>query len=184
MEASGATIIGWRFRFVASFCAMGILAVGGWAKENPRETVRASFAGRPVLVEYGRPSLQGRDVLTLIEPGQLWRLGADAPTTVESQRDLEFGDVRVPKGKHILIVRCIEPGVWSLVVSAAPASNYSPSSRIAEVLMRFGQGQSQVEELAIHLSNSNGKGSIEIAWGPYRLSGQFVPARALSDHAR
>jgi Protein of unknown function (DUF2911) len=156
---------------------MGILAVAGWAKENPRGTAQAYFAGRPVLVEYGRPSLQGRNVLTLIEPGQLWRLGADAPTTIQSQRDLEFGEVRVPKGKHILIVRYIEPGLWSLVVSTDPAIDYSPSSRIAEVPMRFEQGQSPVQELAIHLSNRKGKGAIEIVWGAYRLSTQFAPAR-------
>jgi Protein of unknown function (DUF2911) len=167
----------WRLRVAASFCAMGIFVVAGWAKENPRATVRASFAGTAVLVEYGRPSLQGRDVLNLIEPGQLWRLGADAPTTIESHRALEFGGVRVPEGKHILIVRYIGPGLWSLVFSAAPAIDYAPSARIAEVLMRFERGQNPVQQLAIQLSNRKGKGTIEIAWGAYCLSAQFVPVR-------
>lgn len=167
----------WCVRAVTSFCVMGVLAIGGWAVENPRETVRALFAGRVVLVEYGRPSLHGRDVLNLIEPGQLWRLGADAPTTIESPRALDFGGVRVPKGKHILIVRYIKPGLWSLVVSAAPAIDYAPSARIAEVLLRFEKTQTPVQQLAIRLSNTKGKGGIEIAWGAYRLSARFIPAR-------
>jgi hypothetical protein len=177
-RGNGAVAARWCIQAAVSLGVIGILAAGSWAKENPRGTTRAYFGGRPVIIEYGRPWLRGRNILTFLEPGQLWRLGADAPTTIESQRDLKFGDVRVPKGKHILLVRYIEPGIWSLVFSTAPAIDYGPSSRIAEALMGFKQGQSPVEQLAIHLSNVKGKGALEIAWGAYRLLAEFGLARA------
>jgi hypothetical protein len=163
---------------IAVFCALAMVLTDGWAASSPRGVARASFGKAGVTVQYGRPSLLGRDVLNLIEPGQLWRLGADAPTTIQSDTALDFGDgVRVQRGKHILIVRYIRPGVWSLVFSKAPAIDYAPSTRLAETLMRFERTRTPVQELNIHLYSKNGKGLIQIAWGAYRLSARFVPAR-------
>ncbi|HTV54155.1 MAG TPA: DUF2911 domain-containing protein [Terriglobia bacterium] len=164
-------------RAVALLCVAGSFSTVACVGNNPRQTVRLEFRHSTVRVEYGRPSLRGRDPLKLIEPGQLWRLGADAPTTIEADRDLDFGGVRVPKGRHILIVRFIQPGSWSLVVSTTPAIDYAPSARIAEVLMRFEGSRHPVQELEIHLSSAKGHGAIKIAWGAYRLSAQFVPAQ-------
>jgi Protein of unknown function (DUF2911) len=162
---------------IALLCVAWSFPAEGWATNNPRQTVRAQFRGGAVRIEYGRPSLRGRDVLNLIEPGQLWRLGADAPTTIEANTDLNFGGVRVPKGKHVLIVRFIQPGYWSLVFSTSPAIDYAPSARITEVLMRFEHSLHPVQELEIHLSSEKGHGAIEIAWGAYCLLARFVPAQ-------
>ena len=164
-------------RTAAVFSMVWTIPASGWARRSPRETVRARVAGCSISIEYGRPPLLGRDALKLIEPGQLWRLGADAPTTIDSSQALAFGGVRVPRGKHILLVRYIAPGVWSLVVSGAPAIDYAPDARLAEVLMHFEHLQNPVQQLNIHLSRQNKKGAIEIAWGTYRLSAQFVTAR-------
>jgi hypothetical protein len=167
----------WHIRTAVLVCVAGSFSAAGWGRNNTRQTVQAHFGGGAVSVEYGRPSLLGRNVLNLIEPGQLWRLGADAPTTIDADASLDFGGVRVPKGKHILLVRYIQPGFWSLVFSTAPAIDYAPSSRIAEVLMRFERARNPVEELEVHLSNQKGHGTIEIAWGAYRLLVRFVPTR-------
>jgi hypothetical protein len=151
---------------------------GGWAAGAPRGVAYTSFGKARVTVQYGRPSLAGRDVLKLIEPGQLWRLGADAPTTIQSDTALDFGGgVRAPKGQHILIVRYIKPEIWSLVFSKVSAIDYAPSARVAEVVMQFEQGQPPVQELDIRLSRQKRDGVIQIAWGAYRLSVHFVPVR-------
>jgi hypothetical protein len=174
--SSARTDLSWCIR-AAAVCLVWTTSGGAWAANSPRETVRARIANCTVSIEYGRPSLRGREILTWIEPGQLWRLGADAPTTIESSRDLDFGGVRVPRGKHILIVRHIQAGVWSVVFSAEPAIDYTPGGQIAEVLMHFEGGQPPVQDLDIHLSSRKGTGTLEIAWGAYRLSTQFSPAR-------
>lgn len=165
---------------VRAFLIIGLLvfcAPGLPAQSNPRGTTSVRIGSARVEIEYGRPSLRGRDVLKLIQPGQLWRLGADAPTTLESNTDLDVGGMRVPRGKHILLVRNIEPGVWSLVVSKEPAIQYVPNARLAEVLLRFERVRDPAEELSIRLSNQHGKGEIVITWGSYRLSGEFAPVK-------
>jgi hypothetical protein len=172
--SAGSNFRNWCIRTAALVCVAGSFSAGGGTRSNPRQTVQVRFRAGGVSIEYGRPSLRGRDVLKLIEPGQLWRLGADAPTTIETTTALDFGGVLVPKGKHILIVRYIQRGFWSLVFSTAPAIDYVPRSRIAEVLMRFERGRDLVQELEIRLANQRGNGIIEIAWGPYRLSARFV----------
>lgn len=166
----------WICSFVI-VCALGFCATALPAETNPRGATSAQIGSARVEVKYGRPSLHGRDVLKLIEPGQLWRLGADAPATLESSTDLNFGGAHVPRGKHILLVRYIEPGVWSLVISKAPAIQYEPASRLAEALLRSERVTQSTEVLSIHLSDQHGKGEIAIAWGPYRLSGEFAPVR-------
>lgn len=166
-----------KIHTVLILCLLVFCAPGSWAAANPRATASARIGSARVEIQYGRPSLHGRDVLKLIAPGQLWRLGADAPTTLESNTDLDVGGMRVPRGKHILLVRYIEPGVWSLVVSKEPAIQYVPSARLAEVLLRFERVRDPAEELSIHLSEQHGKGEIVITWGSYRLSGEFAPVK-------
>lgn len=161
---------------ISLVCGLTISSSGGWAASAPRGVARASFGNNRVTVQYGRPSLAGRDVLKLIGPGELWRLGADMPTTIQSDTALDFGGgVRAPKGRHILIVRYIKPGIWSLVFSKAPAIDYAPAARVAEVLLRFDQGRTPTQQLEIRLSRQNRDGVIQIAWGAYRLSAHFVP---------
>lgn len=147
------------------------------AHGNDRGQAKATLGKAQVTIDYGRPTLKGRDMLKKIAPGKLWRLGSDAPTTIESDADLDFGGTRVPKGKHILLARLVEPGKWTLVVSTKSAMEYDPSAKIAEVPMELSEASDPVEELTIKLSDDGGRGAIEIAWGTARLRATFAVAK-------
>lgn len=167
-------------RVITSVAALSLLvltAPASRAHGNDRGEADAKIGKANVSINYGRPSLRGRDLTKMISPGQLWRIGADAPTTLESDADLDFGGTRVPKGKHILLARLIEPGKWSLIVSTKSVNQYEPSAKIAEVPMEFQEVKDPVEELTIRLSNHNGRGVIEIAWGSCRLLASFAPTK-------
>ncbi len=155
--------------------AMGAAAT--LAHGNDRGQAKATVDKAQVTIDYGRPALKGRDMLKKLEPGKLWRMGSDDPTTIESNVDLDFGGTRVEKGKHILLARLVESGKWTLVVSSKSANNYEPSAKLAEVPMEFSEAGDAVEELTINLSNSGGRGVIEIAWGTARLKASFAPAK-------
>jgi len=158
----------------AVFVSMAFLAQ---AHGNESGLARAAIGKATVSIEFRRPSLKGRDLMKMIHPGDLWRLGADAPTTIESNADLDFGGTRVPKGKHVLLARYIEPGKWTLVVSSKDRMHYEPSAKLAEIPLEVQEGKDPVEELKIDLSSVGENGVVEIAWGAYRLKGSFRPAK-------
>src|SRR5437660_7516537 len=162
---------------LATIAVLALAAVEVRAHGNEHGEAKATIGNAKVVISYNRPSLKGRDLMKMIHPGDLWRLGADIPTTIESDADLDFGGTRVPQGKHILLARYVEPGKWTLVVSSKDRFHYEPSARIAEEPMEFENGKDPTEALTIQLSNKGGRGVIEIAWGTLRLVGAFVPAK-------
>lgn len=143
-----------------------------------RAEVKATVGKANLTVEYGRPSLRGRDPLKMMQPGTVWRLGADASTTLANDADLDFAGTRVPKGKYVLLAQMAEGGKWALIVSSKPHTQYDPSAKVAEIPLEASEAGEPVEQMTINLSAESGsRGRIEIAWGTMRLVGSFAPAK-------
>lgn len=162
-----------------SIFAIGLFSLGTavlLAQGNRRGVEKGTLGTTHVTIEYGRPSLNGRDPLKMIKPGQVWRLGSSAPTTINTDQDLRFGKTRVPKGRHILLAQMTEPGRWVLLVSKKSADQYDPSAKIAEVPMKFSSEKNSVEEMTIKLASHQNEGDIEVAWGTSRLTASFTAA--------
>ena len=166
-----------RFSVTSAVGVLALLAANGIAHGNERGTAKAVIGSATVTIDYGRPMLKGRDLMKMIQPGEVWRIGSDAPTTIESDVDLDFGGTRVPKGKHILLAHYSGPGKWSLVVSSKAASQYEPGAKLAEVPMEVQESKAPEEEVTIQLSPKGSQGVIEIAWGTMRLTGSFSAAK-------
>jgi Protein of unknown function (DUF2911) len=167
-------------RTAAAMLAAALLVCGAaiaLAHGNARGEAKAAIGKAQVTIVYGRPALRGRDMLKKIAPGQIWRLGADIPTTIESSAALDFGGTRVAEGKHILLARLDSPDHWSLIVSSETAQHYKPEAKLAEIPLKLREAKNSVEELRITLSGRGGQGRIEIAWGTSRLAGNFLPAK-------
>jgi len=162
---------------VSSVGVLALVAANLIAHGNERGTAKATIGSATVTIDYGRPMLKGRDPMKMIQPGSVWRIGSDAPTTIESDADLDFGGTRVPKGKHILLAHYTGPGKWSLVVSSKSASQFDPGAKLAEVPMEVQESKDPVEEVTIQLAAKGSQGVIEIAWGTIRLAGSFSAAK-------
>jgi hypothetical protein len=147
------------------------------AHGNPIGLVKASIGGAQVTIQYGRPKLKGRDPMKMIEPGEVWQMGADIPTTLESDAPLDFGGSRVPPGKHFLFARLVEPDRWTLVVSSQPIARYQPSAKLAEVPMALATGEKPVAEMTIELTGRGNRGRVEVSWGIYHLRAYFTRAK-------
>ena len=159
---------------------MVIVAVtGGYhgAYGQERGETKASIGKANVTIEYGKPSLRGRDPLKLIRPGQPWRMGSNAPTTIEADADLSIGGTTVPKGKHILLALQDDAGKWWLIVSSKSAYEYEPSAKLTQAAMELSKAEDSVEQLEIKLAGKEGQGTIEIVWGTLRLTAKFGLAK-------
>jgi hypothetical protein len=169
----------YRTRIGLSFVAVAVFSLGAallLAQGGNRGEAKATIGPAHVSIDYGRPMLRGRSPLSMITPGTVWRLGASAPTTIESDRDLLFGNTRVPKGKHILLAQMTEPGKWVLLVSNKAYDAYDASAKIAGTPMKALDGQASVEQMTIKLSGHGTQGDIEVAWGTSRLTASFSAA--------
>lgn len=147
------------------------------AHGNAQSDAQARVGRARVVIHYGRPELRGRDPLKLISPGEPWRLGADVPTTFETDSALDFGGTRVAKGKYYLLAVLVQGGEWALVVSRQPIDQYEPSAKVAQIPLAFSEGGPSVEEMTIHLAGRGQSGRIEIQWGTMRLTGSFSAAK-------
>lgn len=161
---------------IATALLVSLTTNPGIAHGAERAVVKATVGGAHITIDYGRPALRGRDMLSQIQPGQVWRIGADAPTTLDSDKDLNFGGTIVPKGKHILLARLDAPGKWSLVFSSKSVFQYDASAKIAEAPLTMEEASDSDEMVTIKLTDQGGTGVIEIGWGKMRLKASFKPA--------
>jgi hypothetical protein len=155
--------------FVGLMCAFALTS-SLVAQANPRG--EATFGGGKITIDYGRPSAKGRDVMGMISPGDYWRMGADAATTLKTQVDLVFGDTTVPKGTYTLLAHFVEKEKWNLVV-AKSVSRGAPEEVAAEVPGTFETGKEPVEQMTIELKEDGDKVQFVLTWSTYRLSVDF-----------
>jgi hypothetical protein len=128
------------------------------------------LGGGTVSVDYGRPALKGRDLEKLIERGQEWRMGSNAPTTLETDIDLKFGDQTIPKGKYFLKAKPVEQQEWVMLIQTPD------NTTVAEAPLSFQKVDPSLELLTIELAEKNNGGTLMLHWGNLALSTDFQKA--------
>ncbi|MDQ6675712.1 MAG: DUF2911 domain-containing protein [Acidobacteriota bacterium] len=97
--------------------AFVLLATPLLSQKSPHETVTGTAGSAHITVTYGRPSLRNRTVGKEIAPyGEVWRLGADAATTLTTDKDITLGTLAVPAGTYALFALPSASG-WKLIVN-------------------------------------------------------------------
>jgi hypothetical protein len=137
----------------------------------PRGQATAKLNGKLITVDYGRPSLQGRDMLGRATPGEAWRMGADAATTLTTEANLSFGGTAVAKGSYILTATKDEKGTWTLNVrDGKDREKLLASVPLANVAL-----QDSIEMFTIELrATDKDKGELELQWGTAGMKAAFT----------
>lgn len=152
---------------------------GRMKSSNPKSPAKEkvlSLGGSNIKVEYSAPSLRGRSLATLAPNGSVWRTGADGATTLTTDTDLTFGDIKVPKGVYSLFTI---PGEnqWHLIINKEVGQSgldYDKSQDIGHVMMKVTPLSSPVEQLSIELKSTGGSTSeLLISWGGTQASAAF-----------
>jgi hypothetical protein len=155
-----------RFALAAiAVCVAGPL----FAQGNPRGEAKALVAGKEVAIDYGRPSLKGRDMLGQAQVGQAWRMGADAATGLKTDADLAFGSVNVPKGEYILTATKVAADEWHLNILSK-----ADRSKVADVPLATSKTPASVELFTIDVKGEQDKGEIKLSWGSIALGTTFT----------
>ena len=154
-------------RFALAAIAVS-LASSAYA-QNPRGEAKATVAGKAVAIDYGRPSLNKRDMLAQAQVGQAWRMGADAATSLKTDADLAFGSVQVPKGEYVLTATKVAPDQWQLNVLSM-----ADKAKVADVPLTASKGDASVEQFTIDVTGSGNKGDLKLRWGTTVLATSFT----------
>ncbi|PYV43416.1 MAG: hypothetical protein DMG06_10930 [Acidobacteria bacterium] len=148
-----------------------------YAQRNPRATAKYDKAGKYVMVEYGRPSLKGREMLAQLQPGKLWRMGADKSTTFTSNTNLSIAKVSIPQGSYSLWLRKIDDETFQLVFNKTTGqwgTEHDVTQDFASVPLTREQNTQNVEQFTINLKEAAKGGELELTWGKLILKAPFT----------
>ena len=169
---------------LAGLCAAVVFLVSAAATGNrqvtqnklsPSAETQISLGGNMITIEYNAPSARARKVEGgLIPYGKVWRLGADAATTLTTTADIEIGDLHVPKGVHTLYLFAKDADNWELVVNKQThqwGTEYSEGQDLGRVPMHVEHLSQPVEQLSIQLkAGADNSGTLQVEWGQSRAT--------------
>ncbi len=151
-------------------CAL-VVSVAAATAHNPRGKTEADFAGKKVTVDYGRPSLNGRDMLSQVAPGMVWRLGSEDATTITSEGSLMFGENMVPAGAYSLFARKTDDG-WDLLVNSETGQSglaHDPEKDLFAAPLQVESADEVAEMFTISLMADGMNGTMKMQWGAMAL---------------
>ncbi|MGH9327678.1 MAG: DUF2911 domain-containing protein [Terriglobia bacterium] len=172
---------------ITTLTAALVFALAGmvYAQKSGRGLAKITLDGHNISIDYGRPSLKGRNVTELLkgklEPGDgFWRLGANSSTTYKSDTDVRFGDVTVPAGTYSLWAQRQSDNSWRLVFNkqhgqwGTGAGSHNPKLDFASVPFKMSKVANKTPVFTITLrKRGSNRGELLVHWGDMELSTHF-----------
>jgi len=167
----------YRMRRNVVVCVLlcGILAIGALAQGSRGKAEMKAGAGM-ITVDYGQPALKGRDMLSKLEVGQVWRMGSNQATALATPVDLMFGSTKIAKGSYSLFMKRESADAYQLVFNSQTGqwgTQRDASKDVATVPMKKETLASPVEVLTIELKPATGGGTFVMSWGTLQCSADF-----------
>ena len=132
-----------RFRY-------GALAIIAFSSsilgQSPGAEETATIGGKAIKIKYSAPSVRGRQVfgdggvVSRDSTYPVWRAGANAATTLQTEANLDVGGLNVPAGTYTLYVLVKDPNNWRLIVNKETGQGgdtYSPDMDLGRVDMKM-----------------------------------------------
>lgn len=85
-------------------------------RPSPNARVSQTIGTTEVDITYGRPGVKGRTVFGDLQAwGEVWRAGANEPTTVTITGPIEVAGERLEEGTYNLFMRPNQDGPWDVI---------------------------------------------------------------------
>jgi hypothetical protein len=134
---------------------------------SPHVKTEWTIDGAAISITYGRPYLKGRPDAQLMPPGEPWRIGADEPTLLTTNKPLKLGTLTLAAGTYTLNAI---PGAtqWQLLAGKNQGQwgiPYQPELEIGRTPMKVGKTASPVEQVTISIDDTAAGATLRIEWG-------------------
>jgi hypothetical protein len=157
--------------------AISCFAQGGMGVRGKAEMKSGTGS---ITVDYGRPELKGRDMLSKLPVGQSWRMGSNQATVLTTPVDLTFGATKVPKGAYSLFLKLTAPDKYELVFNSQTGQwgmQHDAAKDVFQVPMKKEVLTNSVEVFTIDLKSNLKGGVFVLNWGTMGLSADFQVAQ-------
>jgi len=147
------------------------------APSGNRGTAEIALGATQVSINYGRPVLQGRDMLSQLKDGQIWRLGMNDATTLETSSDLTFGDTVIQAGRYSIWAKKVSSEDWRFIFNSEPdvgGLDRNPAGDIAEIPLEHSDLAESVEQFTIELNPVDDESAeVLMKWATLQLRTAF-----------
>ncbi len=139
-------------------------------RNSPEKAVSQKIGYTQVNLNWSSPSVRGRQIWgELVSYNELWRVGANAATTIEFSTDVTIDNKKVSKGKYALFLIPNKHAKWTVVINTDHEQwgsyNYDKSKDVLRFDVLPKKRASIAEDLALSISqHSFIHGAITVSW--------------------
>lgn len=141
---------------------------------SPKARVEQRVGLTDFAIDYSSPGVKDRKIWGGLVPyDELWRAGANAPTTLKAGGDFTFGGTPVPAGTYTILAIPTKK-TWTVILNKnlkiQGTRNYSEADDVARVTVKPASAPMR-ERLAYEFSDTSDGGSrLDLEWEKLRVS--------------
>ncbi|HCW06394.1 MAG TPA: hypothetical protein DGG95_03400 [Cytophagales bacterium] len=127
-------------------------------RPSPPAKAEGTIDGVKVMIDYSSPAVKGRKIFGGLQPyGEVWRTGANEPTSIEFDKNVKIEGKELAKGKYALYSI---PGEaeWTIIINKKHqgwGTEYDQAQDVFRVKVKPGKTDKLVEQLNIAIEGSN-----------------------------
>ena len=168
---------------ISTLLAAGLFAFSATAQElpvpSPLGEIEQQVGLTSLEIEYSRPSAKDREIFgKLVQFDEIWRLGANSCTKLETSTDIMIEGKKVPKGEYALLAIPGKDGVWTIIINSDTklrgTNGYDEKKDILRLKVQA-KDNSYTETLTFGFDNiTSNSAVISIAWERLKLRIPFT----------
>jgi hypothetical protein len=136
---------------------------------SPAASATGKINGATISINYSSPSVKGRVIWGELVPfNKIWRAGANAATTIETDKDLTIEGSKLPAGKYAFFVipnekECVL--IFNKVAKQSGTYDYNQKEDQLRVTVKQKASDTIVESLVYTIN----KNSIVLSWEKWNI---------------